>query len=94
MVHGTSMSDPNGHCQACGKPCPEGAHLCPNCQNTPESWNKIVGDQEQTWRKMGMNDDQIRQASDDLFGGYKAQGMQEEFTKKLEDEAVKKALGE
>jgi predicted nucleic acid-binding Zn ribbon protein len=94
MVHGEHMADPNGHCQACGRPCPEDARTCPHCEENPVSWNQKVQDQDAIWRGLGWNDDQIRKAGDDLFGGYKAQGMTEEFQKELEDQAVKKALGE
>ncbi len=94
MAHGEHMADPNGHCLACGYPCPEGARTCPHCGDNPVSWNQKVKDQEGIWRGLGWNDDQIRKAGDDLFGGYKAQGMNAEFQEKLDELEVKKALGE
>lgn len=84
-VHGESMADPNGDCQACGKPTPEGARTCPACSENPQSWNQKVDQQDEIWRGLGKTDDEIRQLGDELFGGYKAQGKNAEFQKQLDD---------
>lgn len=94
MVHGEHMADPNGNCQACGRPCPADARTCPNCEENPISWNQKVKDNEKAWRDAGWDDDKIRNEGGRVFDEYKAQGVNAEFYKKLEDEEVKKALGE